>query len=126
MELTYTDVYSYIEGRCSRYGLTLEDGLSMTHPEVLDNASPKDLYNHWQQKQISHIFSQESHPWLKGDVSNCFLEDASPNASRQDNPATDTEVADAWDDQISDWIDQDYNDNMIPDYMESEVTLDLI
>ncbi len=43
------------------------------------------------------------------------------NGERQEDPTSEQEVVSAWDDQVTDWIDQDYNDNGIPDYMETEL-----
>lgn len=121
MELT--TAMAYIEDRFARYGISLQDGLTLIHPEVLANASPQELYDHMKQNQISHKLSIKSHPELKGDINNCFLENETPNNSRQENDTTDTEVKTAWEEQLTDFHDQDYNDNGIPDLIEAELEL---
>lgn len=119
--MTIEEVHSYIASRCAQHGLSLEDGLSLTHPAVLANASPDELYKHWKSKEISHILADKTHPELKGDVSNYFLEDRQENRSRQENPATPEEVQKAFNDQLEDYLDQDYNDNDIPDILDTPI-----
>ena len=125
MTATLQQAHDHIASEAARNGLTLQEGLDMIHPEVLDSATPQQLIDHWDHYQQSHILARSTHPELAEDPGNIFLEEADLNQKRGNRPATEAEVEAAMEEQLQDFIDQDYNDNGIPDAMETDVSWDV-
>ena len=125
MALTTAEAHEHIASEGARNGLNLEQCLEMIHPQVLSQATPQELVDHWDHYQQSHILARSTHPELAEDPGNIFLEEAGPNQARGNRPATQAEVDDAMEEQLRDFNDQDYDDNGIPDHMEPDVSVDV-
>ena len=69
-----------LEERASRYGGTLGDILSETPTCLWD--SPTELEVFWEDRDLSHIFPQSTHPQLANNWGNIVPEDSSTNRSR--------------------------------------------
>ena len=119
--MTRAEAEAHIAAEGARNGLTKEEALDLIHPEVRARATPQQLVDHWDHYQQSHILAQSTHPELATDPDNIFLEEASLNQARGNAPATEAEVDAAMDEQLEDFLDQDYNDNGIVDAQEVEL-----
>lgn len=115
MTLTLQQAHDHIASEGERYGLTREQSLEMIHPEVHANATPDELVRHWDSYDQSHIKAQSTHPELANDPDNIFLEDPGPNRARGADTVTQDEIDDAWDEQVEDFYDQDYDDDGVVD-----------
>ena len=115
MTLTIQEAHDHIASEGARYGLTPEQSLDMIHPEVHANATADELVQHWDSYDQSHIQAQSTHPELANDPDNIFLEDPGPNRARGADLVTQIEIADAWEEQVEDFYDQDYDDDGVID-----------
>lgn len=118
MTLTLEQAHDHIASEGARYGLSKEEAINMIHPEVQAQATPEQLVDHWDSYDQSHIQAQSTNPELANDADNIFLEDASVNRARGADTATQAEIDDAWDEQVEDFHDQDYDDNGVIDSLE--------
>ena len=69
-----------LESRAARYGGTLGDILAETPTYLWD--SPTELEVFWEDRDLSHIFPQSTHPELANNWGNIIAEDSSTNRAR--------------------------------------------
>ena len=77
---TMTEAVVELKLRASRYGGNLEDILNLTPEHLWD--SPDELMEFWDQKDLSHIYPQSTHPELANDWDNIVAEDSDINRAR--------------------------------------------
>lgn len=92
-------VQSYLNERYSRYGISGEEGFNHHLNDDAKNLSSDELIELLQQKDISHIHPQSSHPEWSEDINNTYLEDSSINRSRGARESTEEEIEAALEDQ---------------------------
>ena len=88
--LTMTDAISELESRAARYGGDLSDMLKLTPENLWD--SPTELMEFWDDKHLSHIYPQSTHPHLANDWDNIVAEDADVNIARGARTMTPGEI----------------------------------
>ena len=88
---TIDSVTDYLTGRAANYGGTLGDILDKTPVSLWDN--PDELMAFWEDRDLSHIMPQSTHPHLAHDWDNIVAEDSSLNRARGAEEMTDGEIA---------------------------------
>lgn len=83
-------VADILSGRAAKYGGDLADILERTPEHLWD--SPSELLAFWEQKDLSHVFPQSTHPDLANDWDNIVPEDASVNRARGAEVMTEQEI----------------------------------
>lgn len=93
-------VMDYVKQRAADHGLSVADVLEMIPDDVID--SPAETYMLLQEKDLSHIMPQSTHPELADDPGNVFLEDPGPNRSAGARVRTAEEIEAAEQDLLDD------------------------
>lgn len=114
-----TETIEVLEGRAARYGGDLQDMLNLTPENLWD--SPTELMEFWDDKHLSHIYPQSTHPHLSNDWDNIVAEDADVNMQRGARTMTPGEIAAA---ELDAEIDAETIDVFI--YDDSAENLDIL
>lgn len=85
-----TEVAADLTARAARYGGDLQDMLDLTPVSLWD--SPSELAAFWEDRDLSHIFPQSTHPELANDWGNIIAEDSGINRARGAEVMTEQEI----------------------------------
>ena len=85
-----TEVAADLTARAARHGGDLQDMLDLTPVSLWD--SPSELAAFWEDRDLSHIYPQSTHPELANDWGNIIAEDSSTNRSRGAEVMTEEEI----------------------------------
>jgi hypothetical protein len=108
--MTESEAFDYLYDRAAAHGLTVDELLSITPESVAD--CPIQSAEFWEDKDISHIYPQSTHPHLANDVTNMMPEDPDLNRPRGAKVMTQKEIDVATADNEADAseIDNDFSD----------------
>ena len=88
--MTESEAFDYLYERAARHDITVDELLEFTPPSVADDYT--EAAEFWEQRDISHIHPQSTHPHLADDPSNMMPEDPSDNRSRGAEVMTKAEI----------------------------------